>query len=424
MRPRGACAGDDGPALRSMLAFLLAVLLLLAALLPLSAAPSSRISVFSSGIGGFPCVRVPSLLAIPGGPLLAFAECRSFTGDGCEPQDGGMANHTLSNDVKDRVVCMRSSSDRGKSWGLLHANVSQGRACYPTAVYEPRTKTVLLQFSAWPARGQSSHDVNYYNPSPMQVTSTDNGESFSTPKLVFPDDPPLSIFLGSCRGTVLTAGAHRGRVLFAGYNHSLPKDTVSNTFVWYSDGNGRHGTWRLSSAHVEYMAEPQISSTASGAEVALFGRSNGQMKCRCQNAAWSKDGGAQWSHASNLSSLPSPGCQGSVLMLQQPSTSSVVDKQVGVVGYYSGPDSGSARVNMTVWATWAASAKRWTAAHRIATDSSESGSYSCLEDLTGLSSTHAAPASIGLLWETTLWHDTAQGVKCVGGGCDIVFTYF
>jgi hypothetical protein len=44
--------------------------------------------------------------------------------------------------------------------------------------------------------------------------------------------------------------------------------------------------------------------------------------------------------------------------------------------------------------------------------------------LTGLSSTHAAPASIGLLWETTLWHDTAQGVKCVGGGCDIVFTYF
>ena len=388
-------------------------------LLPLSSAPSSNsISVFSSGIGGFPCVRVPSLLAIPGGPLLAFAECRSFTGDGCEPQDG-TANR--SSDVKDRVVCMRSSSDQGKSWGLLHANISHGRACYPTAVYDPQTKNVLLQFSAWPD-AQSSHDVNYYNPSPMQAISTDNGETFSVPELVFPDDPPLSIFLGSCRGTVLTAGAHRGRVLFAGYNHSLPKDTVSNTFVWYSDANGRPGTWRLSPTDVKYMAEPQISSVASGAEVALIGRSNAQMNCRCQNSAHSTDGGDQWSRAYNLSSLPSLGCQGSVLMLQHSSTSSDVDKLDGVVGYYSGPDSRTARVNMTVWATRDTSAKTWTPARRVATDSRESGSYSCIEDLTTLSSTQSTSASVGLLWETTLERDS--GVKCVGGGCNIVFTYF
>jgi hypothetical protein len=37
--------------------------------------------VFMSGIGGYPCVRVPSLIAVPGA-ILAFAECRSFVGDG------------------------------------------------------------------------------------------------------------------------------------------------------------------------------------------------------------------------------------------------------------------------------------------------------------------------------------------------------
>lgn len=118
--------------------------------------------VFEAGIGGFPCVRVPSLLAIPGGPLLAFAECRLFTGDGCEPVKVSTAhgNHarpraegsagvdpssTLDSgkssdarvgpgldgtegDLRDRVVCMRASTDKGVTWGPLQRNISRGRA--------------------------------------------------------------------------------------------------------------------------------------------------------------------------------------------------------------------------------------------------------------------------------------------------------
>eukprot|EP01052_Picozoa_sp_SAG31_P051825 SAG31_NODE_12492_length_937_cov_1.681384_1_plen_159_part_00 len=133
-----------------------------------TASAAARVSVFSSGIGGFPCVRVPSLLAVPGGPLLAFAECRSFTGDGCEPKHPPKGH--LSSDIRDRVVCMRSSSDAGRTWGALRANVSRGRASYPTAAFSPRSRTVLLQFSAWP--GDNTHArANYYNPSPMQVIS-------------------------------------------------------------------------------------------------------------------------------------------------------------------------------------------------------------------------------------------------------------
>ena len=68
------------------------------------------VPVFESGIGGFPCVRVPSLLAVPAGPLLAFAECRSFTGDGCEPASGPVVV-----DERERVVCMRTSTSGGKT---------------------------------------------------------------------------------------------------------------------------------------------------------------------------------------------------------------------------------------------------------------------------------------------------------------------
>lgn len=92
--------------------------------------------VFEAGIGGFPCVRVPSLLAVPHGPLLAFAECRHFTGDGCEPQTAAGAGVQGSADLRDRVVCMRASSDGGVTWGALQPNISRGWGMYPTAVYD------------------------------------------------------------------------------------------------------------------------------------------------------------------------------------------------------------------------------------------------------------------------------------------------
>jgi hypothetical protein len=400
--------------------------LLLPSILLLQLRPALAPSVFPSGIGGFPCVRVPSLLAIPGGPLLAFAECRSFTGDGCEPRHRPSENRS-SSDIKDRVVCMRSSSDAGSTWGPLLSNISRGRASYPTAVFEPKAKAVLLHFSAWPGDEPSSH-VNYYHPSPMQVVSTDNGRTFSAPVLVFPSEAhnPPSLFLGSCRGTVVAAGPHAGRVLFAGYNHSLPKDTESHTFVWYSDLGGREGSWRRSPTGIRYMAEPQITTLPSTNEVALIGRSNGQMGCRCQNTARSSDGGVSWSQAHNLTSLPSPSCQGSVLMSRERP-----GDQQQILGFYSGPDSATARVNMTVWTTTDPDARLWQPVQRVASAPSQSGSYSCIEDLSVLAATSSSStsAATGVLWETTLEQTSeansqVETQECAGGGCNIVFKSF
>lgn len=43
------------------------------------------VEVFKPWEGGFPCIRVPSIIRTPHA-LIAFAECRMITGDGCNPK--------------------------------------------------------------------------------------------------------------------------------------------------------------------------------------------------------------------------------------------------------------------------------------------------------------------------------------------------
>jgi hypothetical protein len=363
--------------------------------------------VFESGIGGFPCVRVPSLLAVPAGPLLAFAECRSFTGDGCEPASGPVVV-----DERERVVCMRASTSGGKTWGPLVSNLSRGRAMYPTALFDQRTKSVVLHFSAWPAgRG-------YYAPQPHQIVSTDSGRTFGAPRPVLPHARGVALFVGSCRGAVITAGPNAGRLLMAGYNHSLNKKgpRTSQTYVWYSDDSA--ASWQLAGqtcAHhtcaavpIPHMSEPQI--VGDGSAVALFSRSNAEMGCKCQNSARSTSGGETWSQAANCTGLPSPGCQGSVLMTGSSS------------GLYSGPASTKARANMSVFATEDAG-EHWRPLVEVGAPLA-SGMYSCLENLAGLahsgSASERAEDAVGLLWETS--EQYGGKVNCVGPGCAIVFS--
>ena len=46
----------------------------------------TNVTVFRHGEGGYPCIRIPSITRCgPRGTLHAFAECRTFTGDGCVP---------------------------------------------------------------------------------------------------------------------------------------------------------------------------------------------------------------------------------------------------------------------------------------------------------------------------------------------------
>lgn len=67
----------------SMLPLVCKCVLLLSLLSPTSCAVNYT-TVFIHGEGGWPCIRIPSI-AQCGKMLHAFAECRTRTGDGCNP---------------------------------------------------------------------------------------------------------------------------------------------------------------------------------------------------------------------------------------------------------------------------------------------------------------------------------------------------
>lgn len=116
------------------------------------------------------CFRIPQLLALPSGKLLAFAEGRA---DGCRP-DGHV----------NRPIVVRSSSDRGATWGpisiagpaLPHLGTN-----YPGA-YIRDNNTIALRYSL-------------SNGTVFETVSITEGESWSLP--VVASQPVGNIRCGS-----------------------------------------------------------------------------------------------------------------------------------------------------------------------------------------------------------------------------------
>ena len=61
------------------------------------------VPVFTAGTDGYKSYRIPAIVALPGGDLLAFAEGRVYG----------------SADFGDINIVMKRSSDKGKTWGAM-----------------------------------------------------------------------------------------------------------------------------------------------------------------------------------------------------------------------------------------------------------------------------------------------------------------
>ena len=212
------------------------------------------VPVFSYNDGGFPCTRIPSLLALPGGKtLLAFVECRMFTGDGCEPTRPLNGTGAFG---QDRYMCMKASADGGRSWGALRKNLTAGRAANPSALYDAATGDVVVQYD---------NPVDYgtglgWSGGIWQVVSKDGGLTWGAPRNLTAEGgvPVGQYHLGSAgAGAQITAGPHAGRLVFTGYTHLPKPNNTLHARVWYSDDHG--ATWELSPQVLPHMGEPQMS---------------------------------------------------------------------------------------------------------------------------------------------------------------------
>eukprot|EP00054_Salpingoeca_dolichothecata_P015800 m.91606 g.91606 ORF g.91606 m.91606 type:complete len:447 (-) comp21663_c0_seq5:367-1707(-) len=331
------------------------------------------VNVFTPGEGGYPCIRIPAiLLAGDNKTLLAYAECRNWTGDGCEPSKFNIAPTDNSN----KDLCQKISVDGGKTWGPLQVIIKN--AGQPSPVWDAATNTLIMTY------------LQLSPPGNFQRTSKDMGQTWSEPQ-------SLASVLGADNGIEVGPGVgiqlsrrnkYAGRLLFIGHHGAYEHDDV-----WYSDDNGQN--YHLSKTNFAHMDEAQLVELPNGNVMANMRNSHYNQTCKCRGVAVSTDGGATFGPVYYDPALISPVCMASILR--------GYNNQI----FFANPATTSSRTHGVIRRsddgakTWAKSLLVWSGDY----------GYSCLTLVPGTTT------RIGLLWETSM-----DG--CSGASCRSVFSTF
>lgn len=203
---------------------------LLAALaLPLARGAAGDVPIFAAGEGGYSCIRIPGLMELQSGVLLAFGEARM---------------HSCSDYTWTDVV-MKRSTDGGGSWSPLQVVATNSTPDSPpqtvgnaAPVQLRESGRVLMPFC------RNNSDV-------FQTHSDDDGLTWAPPShipgVVDPSwgKPGVTwVGLGPPASIQLRRGPHAGRVVVPAY-HSPGNDNglISDGYTMLSDDGG--ATWRL-----------------------------------------------------------------------------------------------------------------------------------------------------------------------------------
>jgi sialidase-1 len=285
---------------------------------------SQKVSkVFKSGTEGYKSYRIPAVIRMPDGELLAFAE--------------GRVNG--SNDFGDINIVLKHSRDNGRTWGPLSSVVDYEnlQAGNPAPVIDltdplfPGGRIFLFyntgnNYESQVRKGKGYREVWY-------KTSSDGGNIWSDPvnittqvhRLFQPEVNPAYIFKEDWRSYAntpghamqFTDGLYKGRILVAG-NHSSgdPKKDWEDysSHVFYTDDHGK--TFSLGQTLEIPGSNEATASEISGNGLILNARNQkGDIKARI--VALSKNGGETWDSIWIDKYLPDPVCEGSILSLGQ-----------------------------------------------------------------------------------------------------------
>ncbi len=279
----------------------------------------NKITVFKSGTEGFKSFRIPAIVRLPNGDLLAF----------CEGRVKGAA------DFGDVNIVMKQSSDNGTTWSSIKTIIDYDtlQAGNPAPVLDltdpeyPEGR-IFLFFNTG-----NNHENEIRKGNGLRevwfVTSTDNGVTWSSPvnitRMVHrpkqPDLNPGYNFNDDWRTTAntpghalqLTNGKFKGRIYVAA-NHSegAPKENFRDYFAhgYYSDDHGK--TFMLS--HKVDIPGSNESTAAELSDGSLMLNSRNQSgDIRSRIVSISKNGGSTWDTTYFDLNLPDPVCQGSLL---------------------------------------------------------------------------------------------------------------
>lgn len=208
-------------------------------------------TVFENKKEGYANYRIPSLLALPTGRLLAITEARGIGRTDCAEND----------------IVLKYSDDEGRSWSKLLIVAESGKSSLnnPTAVYVEELNRVIVVFQEYPPKThegltQAGYKGRYITRTYLTY-SDDNGETWSKKEDVTQQFKPYeakSYATGPGIGIRVIAGPDKGRIL-------IPANVSGGKKGWYnyliaSDDLGK--TWHILPEESEYGTnESQVVQT-------------------------------------------------------------------------------------------------------------------------------------------------------------------
>lgn len=282
---------------------------------------SQETAVFVSGNEGHKSYRIPAIVDLPNGQLLAFAEGRVHG----------------AGDFGDVNIVLKRSSDKGKTWSAIQTVVDYDvlQAGNPAPVVDltdpayPQGRVFLFYNTGnnhenEVRKGNGLREVWYR-------TSTDGGATWSDPvNITTQTHKPLNTqanaaynFTEAWRSYANTpghamqfqSGQYKGRIYVAA-NHSVgdPKrdatDYVAHGF--YTDDHGK--TFHIGDNLNVPGSNESIAAEISGGRL-MFNSRNQKGDVRARIVAISSNGGQSWDSTYFDRNLPDPVCQGSILTL-------------------------------------------------------------------------------------------------------------
>jgi sialidase-1 len=283
--------------------------------------PRLSTTVFKANTDGHSIYRIPAIIDLPNGDILAFCEGRTQS----------------SNDFGDINIVMKRSRNDGKTWSALQIVVDKGalQAGNPAPVVDltdpnfPRGRIFLFYNTG------NNHEYEVRNGNGFRevwyITSTDQGHTWSEPVNITtsvhrPRHPQANAayqFQEDWRGYANTPGhamqfpngKFKGRI-FVAANHSAgnpqPDFTDYDAHGFYTDDHGE--TFHLSENLLVPGSNESTATYLSDDRLMLNSR-NQHGHIRARIVAISSTGGASWDTTFFDYSLPYPVCQGTLLTI-------------------------------------------------------------------------------------------------------------
>ncbi|GLU52912.1 sialidase family protein [Dyadobacter frigoris] len=347
--------------------------------------------VFISGTEGYKSFRIPAIVRVSNGDLLAFAEGR-VAGSG---------------DFGDIDIVMKRSKDKGKSWSAAkvvagYDNLQAGNAAPVIDLTDPAfPKGRLFLFfntgnnhEGEVRKGKGLREVWY-------KTSVDAGISWSDPvNITTQVHKPKQSEVNAAynysedwrsyantpgHGMQLMEGPYKGRIYIAA-NHSQgepkPKGADYQAHGFYSDDHGK--TFKISETISIEGSNESTAAEISGGRI-MFNARNQKGDVRARIVAISSDGGVKWDTTYFDRNLPDPVCEGSILTIGK-------NKKQNILAFSNAADTKS-RDNLTLRISFD-DGKTWKKHYVIDKSSKGEKDYTAYSDIV-----KTAKKSVGILYE-------------------------